>query len=164
MMRRVIWSLVLVAALSGVALAARQSAPSYPTPEGSPTVNGLAGFAKILCSAVFISGRNDAEAARNSAYFFMPRAEQDKVTWTIDKETRTVTATFGADSQSAKFYGDQGCIIQNPKQPGIHFTPCRYLTPAGDAAVANGRSCAGGPPPVDRDDGRPRRAFADPPH
>ena len=102
-------------------------AAPYPTPIGSPTVNGLAGFAKILCSAVFISGRDDAEAAQNSAYFFMPRDEQDKVTWTIDRD-QTVTATFGADARSAKYTGDQGCIIQNPDSPGIHFTPVAVTT------------------------------------
>lgn len=127
--------LAVLAIVLGVALAARQSAPAYPTPVGSPTVNGLAGFAKILCSAVFISGRNDAEAARNSAYFFMPQGEQDRVTWTIDRESEAVTATFGADSRSAKRYGDQGCIIQNPDKPGIHFTPAAVRTtlPAADS-------------------------------
>jgi hypothetical protein len=62
------------------------AAPAYPTPVGTPTENGLAGFAKILCSAVFVSGRDPAEAARNSAYFFMPRAEQDGVTFTVDRD------------------------------------------------------------------------------
>ena len=121
--------LVALSALLGcAALAAQQPAPSYPTPTGSPTVNGLAGFAKILCSAVFLSGRDAAEAARNSAYFFMPRGEQNDVTWTIDRNQRTVTATRGADARSAKLYGDQGCIIQNPDTPGIHFTPVPVRT------------------------------------
>ncbi|HEX5069640.1 MAG TPA: serine hydrolase [Vicinamibacterales bacterium] len=119
----------------GTALSAQQSGPAYPTPTGSPTVNGLAGFAKILCSAVFISGRNDAEAARNSAYFFMPRDEQDKVTWTIDRARHVVTASFGSDSMSARQYGDQGCIIQNREKPGIHFTPVPVRTALPDAAA-----------------------------
>src|SRR5436853_2257637 len=109
-MTRIMRSIALIALVLTVSLTAQQSAPSYPTPTGSPTVNGLAGFAKILCSAVFISGRNDAEAAHDSAYFFMPRAEQDRVTWTIDQAAHVVTATFGADSRSARLYGDQGCI------------------------------------------------------
>jgi len=111
---------VLMLATAG---AARQSALSYDTPKGSPTVNGLAGFAKILCSAVYVSGRDDKEAARNSAAFFMPNAERDQVTWAIDKDLKAVTATFGTESRSAMFTGDQGCIIQNPDSPGIHFKP-----------------------------------------
>ena len=76
--------IIAVAVFAGGALDARFPAQSpasaaLPAPVGTPTENGLAGFAKILCSAVFISGREPAEAARNSAYFFMPRDEQDKL-------------------------------------------------------------------------------------
>jgi CubicO group peptidase (beta-lactamase class C family) len=39
-----------------------------------------------------------------------------------------VTASRGADSRSAQLYGDQGCIIQNPDKPGIHFTPVPVRT------------------------------------
>jgi CubicO group peptidase (beta-lactamase class C family) len=127
-MTRMARSTALIAFVLTVSLAARQSPAPYPTPTGSPTVNGLAGFAKILCSAVFISGRNDAEAAHDSAYFFMPRAEQDSVKWTIDRTAHVVTASFGTDSRSARLYGDQGCIIQNPDNPGIHFTPVPVKT------------------------------------
>jgi CubicO group peptidase (beta-lactamase class C family) len=125
-------SLLLVvfgsAALAGTALVAQQSAPGYPTPTGTQTDNGLAGFAKILCSAVFVSGRDPAEAAKNSAYFFMPRAEQDKVTFAIDRNQKLARATFGETTREARLFGDQGCIIQTPGQPGIHFTPVPVTT------------------------------------
>ena len=118
-----LWLLVV-----SISAAARQSPLSYDTPKGSPTVNGLSGFAKILCSAVFVSGRDENEAARNSAPFFMPNAERSQVTWTIDKELKAVTATFGTESRSAMFTGDQGCQIQNPDSPGIHFKPVKVTT------------------------------------
>ena len=70
-MTRATRSIVLALIAFSSAIAAQQAPPAYPTPKGSPTVNGLAGFAKILCSAVFVSGRDDKEAARDSAYFFM---------------------------------------------------------------------------------------------
>ena len=111
-----------------LALAAWQSQLSYDTPKGSPTVNGLSGFAKILCSAVFVSGRDDKEAATNSAPFFMPNAERAQVTWAIDRELKAVTATFGTESRSAMFTGDQGCQIQNPDSPGIHFKPVKVTS------------------------------------
>jgi CubicO group peptidase (beta-lactamase class C family) len=122
--------------VAGVTLLAQQSAPvaPYPTPTGSQTSNGLAGFAKILCSAVFVSGRDPAEAARNSAYFFMPRGEEADVTWQIDREQRVVTTTRGDVSRSARLYGDQGCIIQNLDKPGIHFRPVPVKTTLPDAA------------------------------
>jgi len=133
-MRTLRW-LVLVAALAGATPAAQQSASIYPTPTGTPTEQGLAGFAKILCSAVFVSGREETEAARNSAYFFMPRDEQDKVTWTVDRVRRVVRATLGASAREAKFFGDQGCIILAPGKPEIHFKPERVKTMLPDAAM-----------------------------
>ena len=138
-MTRILTVALTLVFTAGLALATQQaSAPaqtaSYPTPQGTPTENGLAGFAKILCSAVFVSGRQDADAAQNSAYFFMPRDEQSKVTWKVDRTERVVTASFGDVSRSARFYGDQGCIIQNPSKPGIHFKPVAVRTtlPAAD--------------------------------
>src|SRR5262245_31588559 len=114
-------SIAIAVALAAVTAAAQQpAAPAYPTPVGSPTENGLA---SILCSAVFVSGRDPAEAARNSAYFFMPRDEQDKVTYAVDREQKIVHATFGPTTRDARLYGDQGCIIQTPGTPGVHFTP-----------------------------------------
>ena len=131
---RMLRSLILLSAVSAATLSAQQSAPGYPTPTGTPTEQGLAGYAKILCSAVFVSGRDPAEAARNSAYFFMPRDEQDKVTWSIDREQRTAHASFGGITRAAKYYGDQGCIIQSPGKPGIHFKPVAVKTALADAA------------------------------
>jgi CubicO group peptidase (beta-lactamase class C family) len=117
----------------GATPARQQPAPSYPTPVGTPTENGLAGFAKILCSAVFVSGRDPAEAARNSAYFFMPRAEQDQVTFTIDRDRKLARATFGATTREARLHGDQGCIIDAPG--GLHFTPVPVRTTLPDAST-----------------------------
>jgi len=127
--------LSIAGALSlAVSLLAQQAAP-YPTPTGSQTSNGLAGFAKILCSAVFVSGRAPEEAAKNSAYFFMPRGEDADVTWKIDREQHVVTTTRGAVSRTAKLHGDQGCIIENLEKPGIHFTPVPVRTKLPDAAT-----------------------------
>src|SRR5262245_63281707 len=106
------------------------SASAIPVPVGTPTENGLAGFAKILCSAVFISSRDPAEAARNSAYFFMPRAEQDRVTFTVDRDRKLARATFGNTTREARLHGDQGCVIEAPG--GLHFTPVPVRTALAD--------------------------------
>jgi CubicO group peptidase (beta-lactamase class C family) len=108
--------------------------PSIPAPQGTHTENGLAGYAKILCSGVFISGRAPEDVARGSAYFFMPRAEQDQVKWTIDRGAKLARASFGGTTREARFHGDQGCIIENPASPGIHFTPAAVRTALPDAA------------------------------
>jgi len=104
-----------------------------PQPQGTHTENGLAGYAKILCSGVFVSGRAPEEVARGSAYFFMPRAEQDQVKWTIDRDAKLARASLGSVTREARYYGDQGCIIQNPSKPGIHFKPVAVTTTLPDA-------------------------------
>ena len=124
---------VLFASLFLAQLLTRQ-APGLPVPRGTHTENGLAGYAKILCSGVFVSGRAPEDVASGSAYFFMPDAERDQVTWTIDRGARLARASFGAITREARYYGDQGCIIQNPEKPGIHFTPVAVRTKLPDAA------------------------------
>ena len=117
-----------VAALTAGVLLQPPQAQTIPGPRGTHTENGLAGYAKILCSGVFVSGRAPEDVARGSAYFFMPQAEQDKVTWTIDRRARLARASLGAVTREARYHGDQGCIIQNPDEPGIHFTPVTVRT------------------------------------
>jgi CubicO group peptidase (beta-lactamase class C family) len=137
------WRRILVPCVAGALLLSaaagaarpRQYVPVLtPTPQGTATENGLAGYAKILCSAVFVSGRTPEDGAQGSAYFFMPAAERDKVTWKVDREAKLVRASFGNVTREARFYGDQGCIIQNLTKPGIHFAPTAVKTTLPDAA------------------------------
>jgi CubicO group peptidase (beta-lactamase class C family) len=119
---------LLLVTLSVAAVAAA------PPPIGTPTELGLAGYAKVLCSAVFVSGRDAQEAARNSGYFFMPEGEADKVKWTIDRDRHSVTTTIGSISRTARHYGDQGCIIDRAGKAGVvDFTPAPVRTSLPDA-------------------------------
>ena len=111
---------------------------AYPTPTGSPTVNGLAGFAKILCSAVFVSGRDAAEAAQEQRLLLHAarRAGRGHLRRSIATQ-KLVTATFAARRAMARLYGDQGCIIQNPDQAGH---PLQARAGADDACPTRLRS------------------------
>jgi CubicO group peptidase (beta-lactamase class C family) len=103
-------------------------------PVGTHTELGLAGYAKVLCSAVFVSNRDPNEAAKNSAFFFMPDGEAEKVKWSVDRERKTVTTTIGETMRSARLYGDQGCIIDRAGKPGVvDFTPVAVKTALPDA-------------------------------
>jgi CubicO group peptidase (beta-lactamase class C family) len=125
----------LLAPVLATLLQASQSAPApIPGPRGTHTENGLAGFAKILCSGVFVSGRAPEDVVRGSAYFFVPQAEQDKVQWKVDREAKRAHASIGEITREARYYGDQGCIIENPDKPGIHFTPVAVKTTLPEAA------------------------------
>lgn len=116
------------AALAAAAATAQSPAPAIPAPQGTHTENGLAGYAKILCSGVFVSGRAPEDVARGSAYFFMPRVEQNEVKWSVDQNAGVARASLGDITREARFHGDQGCIIENPASPGIHFKPVAVKT------------------------------------
>lgn len=117
--------LPLILLLLGRAVAAQ--------PAGTPEEFGLAGYAKVLRSAVFVSFREPAEAFHNSGYWMMPADQQDGVTYEIDRQEKLVRITRGGITRTAKFYGDQGCIIQ-AQDGGIHFKPVSITTQLPDAA------------------------------
>jgi CubicO group peptidase (beta-lactamase class C family) len=138
-------------------------------PTGTHTELGLQGSAKVLCSAVFVTGRDPDEFARNSGFWFMPTDQADKVTYAVDRERKVVTTTFGGISRSARYYGDQGCIIDRQGKPGIEFTPVPVRTTLPDAQSQDwpmGDRLPSTPLPAEIDEARLRAAveaaFADP--
>ena len=94
----------------------------------------LAGYAKVLCSAVFVSGRDPAEAFKNSGYMFVTDDQLPRVRYTVDRERKLVRTTDGSITRVAKLYGDQGCIIHPEDHDGIHFTPVAVKSRLPDAA------------------------------
>jgi CubicO group peptidase (beta-lactamase class C family) len=128
-------AVLLLLATAGAAAAAQQSAQSNPyAPPRTPTELGLAGYAKVLCSAIFVSNRDTAEAFRNSGYFMMPEEQLAATTYEVDRERKLVRMTRGGITRTAKFYGDQGCIIHPMDHDGIYFTPVAVTTHLPDAA------------------------------
>src|SRR5688572_30054961 len=125
--------IALLVTLAAAASVAWQRTPANYIPTGSPVELGRAGYAKVLCSAVFVSGRDAKEAARNSGYFLMPPELADKPTWTIDREQKTVRMTLDGLTREAKYYGDQGCIIHQKDKAAIFFTPVAVKSRLPDA-------------------------------
>jgi CubicO group peptidase (beta-lactamase class C family) len=141
--------------LALVCLAATVGAtPALSPPVGTHTELGLQGSAKVLCSAVFVSGRDPNDAATNGGFWFMPDGEADKVTWTVDRQQKSVTTRLGELARTARFYGDQGCIIDRPGKTGIEFTPVAVKTRLPDAMSQDwpmGDRLPDGPMPSDVD-------------
>ena len=107
----------------------------WVTPPGDPAEFSTAGFAKILCSAVFITGREMAEAAENAGYFVSKPEERTIVTDTVvDMANRAVhlTMTNGV-TRTAKFYDDQGCVTLPQGADSVQFTPVKVTTSLPDA-------------------------------
>src|SRR5438034_1698771 len=161
-------SLVAAAAVSATAQQVVRQ-PSAFAPEGTPITLGLAGYAKVLCSAVFVSGRDPAEAFHNSGYFFFPENQLSGVTYAVDRNKKLVRTTHGAVTRTARFYGDQGCIIHPPEHDGIYFKPVAVTSRLPDPASQPwpmGDKEPGDPLPSDIDRARIAKAtdlaFADP--
>ncbi len=104
-------------------------------PYQSPVSLGAASYAKVLCSGVFVSGRDEAEIRENSAFFLMTEPDRKKpVTAEVDRQAKQVRVTVDGVTRTAAFYGDQGCVIHPEKDPRIHFTPVPVRTTLPDAA------------------------------
>src|SRR5512134_1362229 len=124
---------ILAVVLFAGSVGTQQQAKPIPVPVGTPAELGLAGYVKVLCSAVFVSGRDPDEASRNSAYWWLqPPSDLEKVTFTVDRERKLVRASIGSVTREARFFGDQGCVL--PANGRIYFTPVAVRTSLPDAA------------------------------
>ena len=123
-------ALVLVAGLSAAGLAAAaapaagQTQPlparaaqfeldtEYAAPSGDPLLHHTAGFAKTLCSAVFITGLDPDFAAANIGFFTGPyRHRRHVVERVIDREDQAVHLTLANGvTRTARYVGGQGCV------------------------------------------------------
>ena len=105
------------------------------SPRDTPLTLGAAGYAKILCSAIFVSNRDEDEARRNSAFFLTPDTDRAHITTVVDRERKMVRVTVrGVVTRTAGFYGDQGCVIHPEGTDSVFFTPVPVRSSLPDAA------------------------------
>src|SRR5205807_8361555 len=104
---------------------ALELATPYVPPPGDALEHHAAGFAKIVCSAVFITGLDPAFAAENVGYFTAPYAERAKVgAPKIDREKRTVQVTMpNGKVRTAKQIASQGCVTLPIGKTDVFFKP-----------------------------------------
>ena len=97
----------------------------YVAPPGNSLEHHTAGFAKILCSALFITGLDADFAAENIGYFTSPYAERSQVTErVIDRKSQAVHLTLpNGVTRTARYYGDQGCVALPIGQKSVYFAP-----------------------------------------
>ena len=120
--------------LSTQLLAARAGA--FAPPEDSAEL-GAAGYAKVLCSAVFVSGRDPEEAKKNSAYLFLSEAARERLSDVrVDRDEEEVRVTLdGRLTRTARFYGSQGCVIHPRGRDGVFFEPVPVVSTLPDAST-----------------------------
>ena len=97
----------------------------YIPPPGTAIEHYASGFAKIMCSAVFVTGLDPAFAAENVGYFTAPYAERAKLgTPKIDREAKTVQVSMPNGAvRTAKLAGSQGCVTLPIGASDVSFKP-----------------------------------------
>jgi CubicO group peptidase (beta-lactamase class C family) len=108
----------------------------YAPPPGDPLEHHASGFAKVMCSAVFITGLAPEFAAENVGYFTAPyevRAKLGKPL--VDRTAKAVHVTTPSGvRRTALHLGDQGCVTLPIGQTKVNFTPIRVKSTLPDAA------------------------------
>src|SRR5256886_4163647 len=135
-----------VLTLTGAPTAAQQSNPGrdsliarakslelstpYVPPPGPSLEPEAAGFAQIMCSAVFITGLDPEFAAENVGYFTAPYAERAKLGKPIiDRAGRAVHVTLpNGVRRTARFLGDQGCVTLPLGRSSLNVMPIRVAS------------------------------------
>jgi len=97
----------------------------YVPPPGDPLEHHASGFAKVMCSAVFITGLDPEFAAENLGYFVCPYTERAKLGRpVIDRAEKAVHVSMpNGITITAKYLGSQGCVTLPAGQSSVSFTP-----------------------------------------
>ncbi|MDA0329468.1 MAG: serine hydrolase [Gemmatimonadetes bacterium] len=130
----------------------------YTPPPGLALHHYTSGFAKILCSAVFITGLDAADAAANVGGFTSPFDQRGHVVDTVVDYARQMVSLTLPDgvTRTAKRYKNQGCVAHPIGVDSIYYTPtevARNLPPAATTPWPMGdvRSTAPWPAEVNRE-------------
>jgi CubicO group peptidase (beta-lactamase class C family) len=107
----------------------------YVPPPGDALEHHTAGYAKIMCSAVFITGLDPEFAAQNVGGFTSPFGERAKVGKpVVDRAEKAVHITLpNGVTRTAKYYGSQGCLTLSVGQKAPHFKPVTVASKLPDA-------------------------------
>ncbi|SVC24677.1 uncharacterized protein METZ01_LOCUS277531, partial [marine metagenome] len=94
-------------------------------PPGDPISHFGAGFAKILCSNVFLAGLDPAFAAEHNGYFTAPFEDRSHVTdIQVDVESQSVRVVLdNGVTRTARICGSQGAVAIPLEADDVSFTP-----------------------------------------
>ncbi len=109
----------------------------YVPPPGEAIDHHAAGFAKVMCSAVFITGLDPDFAAENVGYFTAPYEQRAKLGKpVIDRVKKTVEVSVpNRTARTAVYLGDQGCVTLPIGQTSVSFKPVRVQSKLPDPAT-----------------------------
>jgi CubicO group peptidase (beta-lactamase class C family) len=109
----------------------------YVPPPGDPLEHQTSGFAKIMCSAVFVTGLDPDFAAENVGYFTAPPEVRRKVGKpVVDRAARAVRITIpNGKTITARYLGRQGCVALPDGKTTVEFTPVDVRPQLPDAST-----------------------------
>ena len=107
----------------------------WAPPPGNALEHHTAGFAKTLCSAVFLTGLEPADAAANVGFFTGPLQHRRHVVDTVVDRARQEVRLRLANgvTRVARRFKSQGCVALPLGSDSVFFTPSEVtpkLTPA----------------------------------
>ena len=115
-------------------LDAPRAQPGFPP--NDPDSWRLAGTAKILCSSLFVSGREEQEARAHLTDYFIADKLASITNVHVDRQRKLVRLTLdNRITREAQLYGDQGCVIHQPGRDSILFRPMQVTTTLADAST-----------------------------
>jgi CubicO group peptidase (beta-lactamase class C family) len=108
----------------------------YVPPPGDVLEHHTSGFAKIMCSAVFITGLDPDFAAEHVGYFTSPYEERAKVGKpVVDRDRKEVRITMpNGVTRVARHLGDQGCVTLPAGRDEVSYEPSVVTRKLPDAA------------------------------
>ncbi len=110
---------------------------AYVPPPGDPLAHHASGYAKILCSAVFLTGLDSDFAAESIGYFTAPYEVRGSLRdGEIDRQAKAVHITLPDGTvRTAKVFGDQGCVTVPIGEDDVYFEPSRVEPRLPDPAI-----------------------------
>jgi CubicO group peptidase (beta-lactamase class C family) len=97
----------------------------YVPPPGEKIEHYASGYAKIMCTAVFVTGLDPAFAMENVGYFTAPYESRKELgTPKIDRQKQTVEVMMpNGTVRVAKHVGSQGCVTLPIGKTDVFFKP-----------------------------------------
>ena len=108
----------------------------YTPPPGDIQAHETMGFARTLCSAVFVSGLDEDFAAENVGFFTSPLDSRGVVTQrVVDREGGAVhLALANGTTRTSKYIGDLGCVPLPSGATAPFFEPPTIATALPEAS------------------------------
>src|SRR5215475_4614717 len=109
----------------------------YVPPPGDPLMHHAAGYAKVMCSAVFLTGLAPDFAAENVGFFTAPYGQRAKLGRpVIDRANKVVHVTLpNGVTRTAKYLGSQGCVTLPIDEGALNFKPVAVKSRLPDPAT-----------------------------